>query len=85
MIRLDARSIDEEDERKRTMEIIRCDASPAIGRRRRGVGADSVDDGSPQGSRLALLIRSWMAFHRKGGVWTRTTSRDSWIWMCVDV
>ena len=67
------------------MEIIRCDASPAIGRRRRGVGADSVDDGSPQGSRLALLIRSRMAFHRKGGVWTRMTSRDSWICVCMDV
>ena len=67
------------------MEITRCDASPAIGRHRRGVGADSVDDGSPQGSRLALLIRSRMAFHRKGGVWTRMTSRDSWMYECMDV
>jgi hypothetical protein len=71
VIRLDATAIDEtiddEDERKRTMEIIRCDASPAIGRRRRGVGADSVDDGSPQGSRLCAPYPIADGVSPKGG------------------
>ena len=87
MIRLDAPAIDETRATTKNGNE-RWKLSGAT-RRPRSVGVDAASArirsmmGRHRDRASALLIRSRMAFHRKGGVWTQMTSHDSWI--CVDV